>query len=159
MTDWRRSRPHIDLLGVFVNPRDVSQVLNWQYLRESIKESPADAIARFVSEGLLVTCDLHEVIDRIFRVSDLKKFANEEGLRTTGNKSDLIARLIASTRPRMEQATENVKVLKCSPLAKELVAELAQRKEQALNTAKQQCFQFLLEGRLIPLSQVDQYVV
>jgi hypothetical protein len=65
------------------------------------------------------------VVERIFRVSDLKKFATEEGLRTTGTKSDLIARLIASARPKMEQITENVKVLNCSPLAKEVVAEFA----------------------------------
>jgi hypothetical protein len=56
MTDWRGSPPHIDLLAVFVRPRDVSQVLNWQYLPDSIKESPTDAVTRFINEGLLVDC-------------------------------------------------------------------------------------------------------
>jgi hypothetical protein len=145
MTDWRGSPPHIDLLAVFVRPRDVSQVLNWQYLPDSIKESPTDAVTRFINEGLLVDCDLHDVIDRSFQVSDLKKFAKEEGLQTTGTKSALIERLVASARVRMEQLTERITVLKCSLIAKEFVEEFARKKKQALHTAKQRCFQLLLQ--------------
>ena len=67
MTDWRRSPPHIDLLSKFEKPRDVSQVLRWQYLRESIKGSIGDAISQFVSEGFLVHCDLPEVLTELSR--------------------------------------------------------------------------------------------
>ena len=58
MIDWRKSPPHIDFLGLFVSPREVSSVFNWESLRASIKERPEDAVARFINEGLtmLSTC-------------------------------------------------------------------------------------------------------
>ena len=144
--DWRKSPAHIDLLGKFIKPRDVAQVLNWQYLKDSIKENPKDAIKRFIREGILITCELDEILDCAFTASDLKKMAKEEGLKTTGTKAELGERLITANRSKMDQATSKLKIMKCSPQAREFVENFEQSKQQALESAKQKSFELLLNG-------------
>src|SRR5439155_21525865 len=114
-------------------PRDVSQVVRWQYLKESIKGSIGDAIARFVAEGFLVHCDLAEVLTRTLQISDLKKLAADEGLHTTGTKSVLIERLMFSNKPNLQK----LEVFKCSPQAIQLIEEFVCRRDQAFYLAKQ----------------------
>ena len=144
--DWRKSPAHIDLLGKFIKPRDIAQVLNWQYLKDSIKESPKDAIGRFIQEDILIPCEVDEVLDCVFTASDLKKMAKEEGLKTTGTKAELVERLVTANRPQMEKATSKFKIMKCSPHAREFVENFEQSKQQALESAKQKSFEALLKG-------------
>jgi hypothetical protein len=75
----------------------------------------------------LVPCELDEVTTQIFNVSDLKRFAAEEGQRTTGTKAELVEQLIASARLRMEQLTEKVKnaeVLTVEPKGSDVPCQL-----------------------------------
>jgi len=144
--DWRKSPAHIELLGKFIKPRDVAQVLNWQYLKDSIKENPKDAIERFIREGMLITCELDEILDCAFTASDLKKMAKEEGLKTTGTKAELVERLITANRSKVEKATSRLKIMKCSLQAREFVENFEQSKQQALESAQQKSFELLLGG-------------
>jgi len=88
--DWRKSPAHIDLLGKFVKPRDIAQVMNWQYLKDTIKENTKEAIGRFIQDGALVICELDEILDCAFTASELKKMAREQGLKQTGTKVELV---------------------------------------------------------------------
>jgi len=60
--DWKSSPAHVDLLSKFLSPRDIIQVLNWHYLKQTLNGNAADAIDRFVQTGELIPCDLTEVI-------------------------------------------------------------------------------------------------
>lgn len=144
--DWRKSPAHIDVLGKFMKPRDVAQVLNWQYLKDSIKESPKDAIGRFIGEGILIHCGLDEILDCAFTASDLKRMVKEEGLKTSGTKAELVERLVTANRPKMENVTSKLKIMKCSPQAREFVENFEQSKQEALESAKQKSFEALLKG-------------
>jgi len=144
--DWRKSPTHIDLLAKFIKPRDVAQVLNWQYLKDSIKENPKDAIERFIREGILITCELDEILDCAFTASDLKKMAKEEELKTSGAKAELVEHLVTANRYKMEKATSKLKIMKCSPQAREFLENFEQSRQQALESAKQKSFELLLKG-------------
>ena len=144
--DWRKSPAHIDLLGKFVKPRDIAQVMNWQYLKDTIKESPKEATERFIHNGALVTCEIDEILDCAFTASELKKMAREQGLKQTGTKAELIERLVDSDHSKMEKLTSKFRIMKCSPQALALVEEFEQRKQQALDVAKQKSFEALLKG-------------
>src|SRR5437867_3317181 len=119
--DWRKSPAHVELLRKFIKPRDLAQVLNWQYLKDSIKENPKDAIERYLRESILITCALDEILDCVFTASDLKKLSKEDGLKTTGTKAELVERLMTANRSKMENATSRLKIMKCSPQAREFV--------------------------------------
>jgi hypothetical protein len=68
--EWRSSPAHVDLLSKFASPRDITQVFNWQYLRQSLNEDTSKAIDRFIKTGRLVPCDLREIIERALNVAD-----------------------------------------------------------------------------------------
>jgi hypothetical protein len=144
--DWRTSPAHIDLLSKFIRPRNVEQVFNWEYLKDSLKENPKDAIVRFIDEGTLVVCELEEILNRAFTASDLKKLAQEEGTRTSGTKAELVERLATANPRKMEQITSGLKIMKCSPQAKGFVEHFNHDKQQALECAKQDTFNWLLSG-------------
>ena len=46
----------------------------------------------------------------------------------------------------MDQATSKLKIMKCSPQAREFVESFEQSKQQALESAKQKSFELLLNG-------------
>ena len=144
--DWRTSSAHLDLLGKFTKPRNVAQVLDWQYLRDTLKENTKDTIERFVRDGALVPCELNEVIECVFSSADLKRMAKEFGLKQAGTKGELAERLLDSARPIMEERTAKFKVMKCSHQTQLLVEEFEQRKQLDLDSAKQNCFDLLKNG-------------
>ncbi len=138
--DWRKSPAHIDLLGKFVKPRDISQVLTWQYLRESLKENSKDAINRFIQEGALEKCELDEILNCAFTADQLKKMSREKGLKPTGSKSDLIERLISSDRKKMEEVASKLMIMKCTHKAAEFVSKYEEGKQEALEIYETEIF-------------------
>ena len=145
--DWRKSPAHIDLLDKFVKPRDVAQVLGWQYLKDIIKEKPQEAIDRFVQDGALIPCTLEESLECTFKVSQLQKMLKERDLPQKGNKSDLAERLVVADRRGMEELTKRLSVMKCSESGLKLVVEYERAKEQAIDSAKQHSYEFLLDNK------------
>jgi len=144
--DWLKSPIHVNLIGEFRKPRDVTQSWKWGYLKYVLKEDPKDAIERFIREGMLITCELEEILNFKFTVSDLKKMAKEEGLKTYFTKAELVEHLITVNRSRMERITSNLKIMKCSQQAIERVENSEQIKQQALESAQQESFELLLKG-------------
>jgi hypothetical protein len=146
--DWKKSPAHIDLLSKFTKPRDITQVLNWQYLKDSIKEKPQEAISRFIRDGALIPCSIEEILECTYKVSQLQKFLKERDLPQKGNKSDLVERLVATDHRGMEGLTKRLSVMKCSESGLRLVEEYEQAKQRAIDVAKQQSYEALLGNRL-----------
>ena len=146
--DWRKSPTHIDLLGKFIKPRDVAQVLNWQYLKDTINEKPQEALDRFIRDSVLIPCTLEESLECTFKVPQLQKMLKERDLPQKGNKSDLAERLVVADRRGMEELAKRLLVMKCSEIGLRFVEEYEHSKEQALDIAKQQSYEFLLDNKL-----------
>jgi len=77
--DWRKSPAHMDLLSKFIKPRDVAQVMGWQYLKHAIKEDPRETIERFIRDGTLIPSGLEATLNRVFTVAQLKEMLKERG--------------------------------------------------------------------------------
>jgi len=140
---WQESSPHLELLDKFAKPRDVNQVITWKFVRQRIGEDTESAIDRFVRDGALTPSTIEETLECIFQVAQLKKLLQERNLKLTGNKSELVERLVLSDRSGMEKIAQKGKVMKCSPMALVLIAEYGKRKQFALDTAKKQSFNAL----------------
>lgn len=140
---WQESSPHLDLLDKFVKPRDVNQVITWQFVRQTIGEDTESAIDRFIRDGVLIPSTIEETLECLFQVAQLKKLLQERSLKLTGSKSELVERLVLSDRNGMEKIAQKGKVMKCSPTALEMLSEHEKKKQLALDTAKKQSFNAL----------------
>ena len=139
-SNWQESPAHYNLLRTFEKPRDIKQVLEWQWPRDELREKPEIAIERFIREGMLVPASLGEGLNKLFQVAQLKKLLAERSLPTSGNKADLIERLIAHDGTGMAEIVGNT-IVKCSDVALNLLAKKDQEIEENSNLAKHQSFE------------------
>lgn len=144
--DWRKSPAHIDLLSKFVKARDIAQVMDWQYLKDTIRENTKDAIERFIRDGALVPCELEESLDRVFTAAQLKKMLKEHGLKQSGAKEELIERLVEADRSGMQKLVSRLQIMKCSGDALALIEQHENEKQRDLESAKQQSHNALLNN-------------
>src|SRR6266487_3613117 len=94
--DWKDSPAYISLLLAFEKPRDIRQVLTWDWPRQSLPEKTELAIERLIQEGMLIPATLEEGLNRLFQVAQLKKLLSERGLSISGAKGVLVERLISN---------------------------------------------------------------
>lgn len=140
---WQESSPHLDFLDMFTKPRDVNHIVTWQFVRQMIGEDAESAIDRFIRDGVLIPSTIEETLICIFQVAQLKKLLRERNLKLTGSKSELVERLVLADRSGMEKIAKKGRVMKCSPMAAELLSEHEKKKQLALDTAKKQFFNAL----------------
>ncbi len=138
-SDWKNSSAHFNLLLAFEKPRDIKQVLDWDWPRQTLEEKTEVAIERFLREGMLVPASIEEALNRLFQVAQLKKLLSERGLSTSGSKGELIEQLIAYDREGMVKITGN-SVVKCSETALNLIEKRRQKIEEDTSWAKRQTF-------------------
>lgn len=146
--DWKESPAHLGLLSSFLKPRDIDQVVGWQYLRETLGESSQDAIERFIREGMLIPGELEECMDRYYTVADLKRMLKALGLKMSGTKPELIERLVTADRQYVDNAFDRSRLLKCSPDGAELVERLFRERQRDADLAKAQTYEALLRGEV-----------
>lgn len=144
--DWRKSPAHLDLLDKFTKGRDVAQVMDWQYVKEQIREPTKSAIDRFVKEGVLVPSTLEEKLARLLTVDELKDLLRDRGLKVSGRKAALIRRFVQADRPAAEDLTHGHQIMKCSDEALALLEAFEQEREQAKREAKSKSSELLLAG-------------
>jgi hypothetical protein len=143
--DWHTSPVYLDLLSKFANGRDIAQVMDWQYLKDALGEPTKLAIDRFIDEGALVPCTLQEGVGRLLTVSDLKGLLKERELRLSGNKADLIDRLVEADRTAAEEIVGKRQIMKCSNEALKLLEAFEEERDAAETEAKTNTHRFLLE--------------
>lgn len=128
--DWRKSPAHYLLLTKFLYPQDTNHLEGSEDWKRALGEDPHGAIRRFIEEGLLESVELAELVNRRYKVSDLKKMLQQRGLAVTGRKDELISRLIEADPEGMKRAVSGMTLLRCSPKGRQVAEEyLAQ--EQA----------------------------
>ncbi len=137
LNDWKKSRPHLDLLSRFLNGNSLDNFISdknytpvW---KEVLKESPKIAFNRFISEEYLIKANLSDTIGFNFRVMDLKGFCKERGLTISGKKSDLIDRLVNADDSGMKSLVKFSKIYSCSETGKKIARDyLDFRKEEEI---------------------------
>jgi hypothetical protein len=132
------SLAHLLLLTKFLTVRKVEPFSTGDWAdrwKTALGESEQDAIRRFASRGLLVSCPLPEKIAYTFSDACLKGMLRERGLKLGGRKDEKAERL-CSTDPRgMETALAGVELLKCSETGRQLADEFFDRKTRMVRVA------------------------
>ncbi len=137
--NWKDSPSHFNLLLAFDKPRDIKQVLDWAWPRQTLGEKTEVAIERFVEDGLLIPASVEEGLNKLFQVAQLKKFLSERSLSISGNKAELIERLVAHDKQEMQKIVGN-SIFKCSDAALRLITERNEKIEKETELAKRSTF-------------------
>ena len=133
---WRKSQAHLLLLSKFLSPHTIedyenSSIMPW---KQVLGETPSKAINRFLNEGMLQCTDIANSLEWKYKVPDLKKMLKDRNLPVSGNKKDLISRLIEADPNGMEKNVSGLNVLLCSEQGCQIADEyLAIEKEKRLN--------------------------
>ena len=146
--NWKQSPAHIDLLSKFERGRDLSQILDWKYLSDSLGESTKKAIDRFVEQEALIPCTLGEALEIEFKAGELKKICRDHDLKVSGTKVELVERILEHLPDEADGFVSGRKLLKCSPDAIVFLEDYHSLMEQADTEAKKKVFEHLSAGNV-----------
>lgn len=132
--DWQISRAHLLLLSRFAPYSNREPFPD--YWNEPLGEPPADAIRRFCAEGYVQPCPLEGKVDIKFKAADLKGMLKEHGLRCTGRKAELIARLVDNRHGLVEEMTRDVIAFECTALGRQRAEAFKQQMQTERNQAE-----------------------
>jgi len=134
---WRKSDAHLLLLRRFLNPtdpklydRDCSTGGSTETWASVLGEHPSLAIQRFLKDGLLQPADTARVLNIRYRVADLKQLLRIRGLKVSGNKSELITRLLEHDKAEMDDLARQHGLLICVDDGKRIVKEFDERRRR-----------------------------
>ena len=133
--DWRKSKAHWHLLAQFLREHTLDDFARGDRWRLVLKESPSKAVKRFVKEGLVARADLASQLAYRLKATEIKDMLRERGLKVSGRKEDLIARLIEADPAGAKQAAGRLEVFVATEagraLAEQYVAQERQKREAA----------------------------
>ena len=144
--DWKKSDPHWLLLTKFLYPLDQNYFSAMQAWESVLGEKPSQSIQRFVNEGLIGLADLENSLSYKFRLPELKNMSKQHGLPVSGNKKDLIKRLIAKDPLAMKNAVEGLTILQCLPKGKEMAEEYRRIQDEKRNHVETQMLDCIKQG-------------
>lgn len=139
--DWHTSRAHLLLLTKFApySARDSFPA----YWSDPLGEPPSVAIKRFIKDGYIQPCHLEGKVDIKFKVTELKGILKKRGLKCTGRKADLIARLIENNYSLVQEITRDVDAFECTPLGCERVVAFKQEMQDERDQAERDVLNLL----------------
>ena len=136
--DWHKSSPHLLFLSKFLHTHtieDFAKADNWKVV---LKESPQQAIKRFVDDGVLVHADLGDHLAYKFKVSELKDLLKQRSLPISGRKEDLITRFIESDLNGAKKFVVGIHVIHCSDQGRSIAEQyLNGEREKRLKVEQQ----------------------
>lgn len=132
-TSWKESPAHLELLTKFLkscNPNDIYSNEQWSSEWERVlSENPRKAINRLIDQKILVVSSLHQRLDFIFTLIQLKDLAKERNLKVSGKKDELIQRLIQHNENEMIKLAKGPTIYSCSNEGKIYAEEYKQRRK------------------------------
>ena len=142
--NFRIPPQQLRLLEAFSKPTDIPQLLRWW---TSNIDNPSAVVEKWISDGILVTADAEAVLSKIFQIHQLKELLQNRNLPLSGNKPELIKRLLDNDKLGMEEILSDHKLFLRSPESQKIIDECKQQIKSAFEFAKQKCFELLKEGK------------
>jgi hypothetical protein len=151
--DWKKSRPHLILLSKFQAPQEEGYQ-EWFHghsqgdWADVLGEPLQKSIQRFTKEGMILRSNaLTDYLEYKFKVSDLKNMLKQRNLAVSGNKDELIARLIEHDANGMKKAVSGLIVIRCSEAGKGIIDQFLAQEKQNKTNIEQQIAQAMREHR------------
>lgn len=136
--DWRKSNAHLLLLTKFLRPQTAESFSESDSWKVVLRESPKQALKRFIDEGILMQADLNAQMDYKFKATELKELLKQRGLPVSGRKEDFINRLVQADPEGMKRAVAGPQILLCSERGQQIAESyLATEKTKRLEMEEQ----------------------
>ncbi len=87
------------------------------YIAEALGERPTDVARRLRDNGLLLSAPPEAFLDATFRLPELQAMAGNSGLKRSGRKTEVVARLVASDPSGYQAKAERSGLVVCSATA------------------------------------------
>ena len=130
---WQKSSAHLLLLSKYLRAGPANIYARHKEWEQVLKESVDDAIQRFLIDGALVKLDLASHLDFKLTVPQLKTMLKTSGVKVTGRKEQLIARLMETNPSAAQKAVDDLQLVQCSDSGRE-ITERYQREENERHT-------------------------
>lgn len=145
-SDWRRSPAHLSLLTHYLQPHAIE---DWGPAWKAALAAESITVLRaWIQDSVLVRASLGEHLDRRWKIIELKQLLRGRGLKTSGNKAELIDRLIVSDTPGMIRDLHGLELYKCSEEASRLAENYVASARSERESAEQQTFELLRAHQL-----------
>jgi hypothetical protein len=145
--DWRKSKAHLLLLSKFLHAKTAQEFDKADSWKDVLKETPRQAIKRFVGEGMLVTPGLSEHLEYKYKVGELQAMLKQRRLPVSGRKQDLISRLVEADPEGMKKAVAGLSVLQCSDRGQEIASQYLISEKERREEAEQEVLAMLQKGK------------
>lgn len=123
--NWASSQPHLALLEKFLSAREVKRPL-LEFWAPAFGMNPQRVIDELVAHGALEVAPT---------VADLKAILSSRGLKVSGNKAELIQRLLEADPKGMEALYAHRMILRCTPAASQAVSRWKAEQARAFEMA------------------------
>lgn len=156
LDDWRRFPAHFMFLNEFrsaTNPQifaEDSQGKPWRWV---LNEHPTFTIERWIQDGILVRPPLDRLLDALTD-TELCGLAKERNLDISGQKADLIARLIEADPAGMTTIAADSPLLILSDYGESLAQPFLEYEAQQRVIAEAACMAALNEGQFYQAEQI-----
>ncbi len=140
----RESRANLMLLAKFLRPEQLSEL--GSYWDEALGESRLGVVNRLIDQGLIIPAPLEVKLDLKIKVPDLKSMLKKQGIKQTGRKAELLARLIENDFASLQKMVGRWRIYQCSDVGRTLALEFETALEAERNQAESDVLELLTEG-------------
>jgi hypothetical protein len=140
----KRDRAYLLLLSKFMRPADMGDLPD--YWLVPLGESPQVAAQRMIGQGLIEPALMDLKLEIKFKVTELKSILQGAGLKCSGRKADLIARIIEHDLEAIRKTAGSWEVVRCSEAGRALAEKFQAACESERNEAEREVLAFLTQG-------------
>ena len=149
--DWRKSKAHLLLLSKFIHANrfeDFAKHDYWKNMWNNVLGEPsAQAIKRFVDEGMLMTPGLNDLLFYKYKINELKDMLKKRDLPVSGRKEEMIERLVQADPDGMRKAVAELSLLKCTQCGHEIAEQYVEAEKEKRNNAESQVMEYLTKRK------------
>jgi len=145
--DWKSSKAHLLMLSKFIQPQAPERFQNDPNWKEVLGESPRDALRMMRSDGMLRPCEIQELLEAKFKVSEMKQMLKAAGLKVSGRKAEQAERLIENDLAGARQAVGDFFALRCTNEGEDLSVSFLAEQEKERESAEAAAFAKLKEHK------------
>lgn len=150
--DWKKSKAHLLLLSKFIHANRFEDFARHDYWKDTwnnlLGEPSAQAIKRFVNEGVLMTVtDLNDLLSYKYKVTELKDMLKQRGLPVSGRKEEMIERLVQADPDGIKKAVAELSLLKCTQRGHEIAEQYIEAEKEKRAQVERQVIEYLTERR------------
>lgn len=143
------SRGELELLTRIPHNGEIND-FNEDYWRPLLKTSVSRKFKELEKRGLIRKATLVEKLKYVYRNSDLKNFLRSKGLKVSGNKDELVQRVVElSSSDNFVKNVEKRNIYKLTDLGSSFVDEYFKFLDNERNESEELSFECLMNNRLL----------